>query len=160
MYVEASADAAQGESERAMDTRKRIVVVDDDEDVLEQLSQILVGEGYEVHMAASQAEGEDLLLSLHPDLAILDLMMEQEDSGFVLAYYIKKLYPDVPVVMLTGVTSATGLSFASTAPEARAWIKADRILDKPVRSEQVKDLVARLLGRQNNGLGAEAHDTA
>ncbi len=140
-----------------MDTKKQIIIVDDDEDVLEQLTQILVGEGYQVHAAASQAEGEDLLLSLHPDLAILDLMMEQHDSGFVLAHYMKKLYPDVPVVMLTGVTSATGLSFASTAPEAKSWIKADMILDKPVRAEQVKDLVARLLARQDRGPGPEAH---
>lgn len=140
-----------------MDTKKQIIIVDDDEDVLEQLTQILVGEGYQVHAAASQAEGEDLLLSLHPDLAILDLMMEQHDSGFVLAHYMKKLYPDVPVVMLTGVTSATGLSFASTAPEAKSWIKADMILDKPVRAEQVKDLVARLLARQDRGPSPEAH---
>ncbi|HSW29151.1 MAG TPA: response regulator [Longimicrobiales bacterium] len=140
-----------------MEPRKKIVVVDDDEDVLEQLSQILGGEGYEVHMAASQAEGEELLLSLHPDLAIVDLMMEEQDSGFVLAHYMKKLYPDVPVIMLTGVTSATRLSFDATAPESRSWVKADRILDKPVRAEQVKELVARLLGRRRHGVGAEAH---
>jgi CheY-like chemotaxis protein len=142
-----------------MENKKHIVIVivDDDEDVLEQLSQILTGEGYQVRAAASQSEAEDLFLSLHPDLAILDLMMEQEDSGFVLAHYVKKLHPHVPVVMLTGVTSATGLSFASTAPESRSWIKADRILDKPVRPEQVKDLVARLLGGNNRGSTSGAH---
>jgi CheY-like chemotaxis protein len=140
-----------------METRKQIVIVDDDEDVLEQLTQILVGDGYKVHAAASQHEAEDLLLSMHPDLAILDLMMEQEDSGFVLAHYVKKLYPHVPVVMLTGVTSATGLSFSSTAPEAKSWIKADRILDKPVRPEQVRDLVARLLGGYDRGSTSGAH---
>ena len=139
-----------------MDTKKQIIVVDDDEDVLEQLTQILDGEEYQVHVAANQAEGEDLLLSLHPDLAILDLMMEQQDSGFVLAHYMKKLYPDVPVIMLTGVTTATGISFASTAPESKNWIKADMILDKPVRAEQVKDLVARLLARQDREPGPEA----
>lgn len=137
--------------------RKRIVVIDDDEDVLEQLTQILEGDGYDVSTAASQAEGEDVLLSVHPDLAILDLMMEQQDSGFVLAHYIKKLYPGVPVVMLTGVTSATGLSFATAVPEARVWLKADTILDKPVRPEQVRALVARMLDLRYNGANAGTH---
>lgn len=138
-----------------VDKKTKIVIVDDDEDVLEQMSQILGGEGYEVHVAASQKEGEELLLSVHPDLVMLDLMMEEMDSGFVLAHHVKKLYPDVPVVMITAVTSATGLSFTSKAAEAKAWVKADEVLDKPVRPEQVKGIVARLLGRAEHATNGE-----
>ena len=140
-----------------MEKIKQVVIVDDDEDVLDQLTLILEAEGLKVHAAASQAEGEELLLSVHPDLVILDLMMDEMDSGFVLAHYTKKLYPDVPVVLLTAVTSATGLKFAGTTAEAKSWVKADKILDKPVRSEQVKALVSRLLGGQGHAVGAEAH---
>jgi DNA-binding response OmpR family regulator len=129
-----------------MTAKPKIVLIDDDEDILDQLSMILKAQGCEVFTAASQKEGEDLLLSVRPDLAILDLMMEQKDSGFVLAHYLRKLYPDVPVVMLTGVTAATGMSFATSTAEGRSWVKADVILDKPVRAEQVRSTVARLLG--------------
>ena len=42
------------------------------------------------------------------ELAILDLMMEEKDSGFVLCHRIKKLYPDTPVMMVIAVKAATG----------------------------------------------------
>ncbi len=125
-----------------------VLVVDDDPDVVEQLTIILQGEGYRVVAGASQREGEDLLLSTRPDVAIVDLMMEQMDSGFVLCHYLKKLYPQTPVILMTAVTSATGMSFAATSPEARSWAKADRVLDKPLRPEQIKAEVRRLLGAQ------------
>ncbi len=137
-----------------METKKKILIVDDDEDVIEQLSMILENAGYEVHAAGSQAEGEELLLSIRPDLAILDLMMEDMVSGFVLSHYMRKVYPDVPIVLLTAVTAATGLSFATTSAEARTWAKVDEIVDKPVRSEEIEALVARLLDERRRGAGA------
>ena len=130
-----------------MSEQAKIMVVDDDPDVVEQLSAVLKGDGYAVFAGGGQKEGEEMLLSLRPDVAIVDLMMEQMDSGFVLCHSIKKLYPDVPVVLLTAVTSATGLSFATPSPQAAGWVKADRVLDKPVRPEQILAEVRRLLGR-------------
>jgi CheY-like chemotaxis protein len=85
-----------------MANAKKILVVDDDSDILEQVSMILKQDGHEVHTAGTQDEAEEILLSLKPDLAILDLMMEEKDTGFVLCHRIKKLYPgqgrDWPVV--------------------------------------------------------------
>jgi len=124
-----------------------IVVVDDDPDVLEQVSIVLTRAGCEVRTAGNQQEGEELLLSVQPDLAIFDLMMEQVDSGFVLCHYFKKLYPEAPAILLTSVTATTGLSFASTSAEAQSWVKADKILDKPVRPEQLLAEVGKLLKR-------------
>ncbi len=128
-----------------MESKQKVLIVDDDEDLLEQLTQILEGAGYEVRTAASQAEGEEMLLSIRPDLAVFDLMMEEMDSGFMLSHYLKKLYSDVPVILLTAVTSSTGLSFQESSTEARSWVKVDEVLDKPVRAEQIKSVVARLL---------------
>jgi CheY-like chemotaxis protein len=121
-----------------MSEKVNVLVVDDDPDVVEQLSITLKSEGYEVFAGSSQREAEDLLLTVRPDVAILDLMMEQMDSGFVICHYLKKLYPQTPVILLTSVTAATGLSFATASPEAQSWVKADRVLDKPVRPEQIK----------------------
>jgi len=130
-----------------MNDKIRVLVVDDDPDVVEQLTVTLQGEGYEVHAGSNQQEAEELLLTLKPDVAILDLMMEHMDSGFVICHYLKKLYPQTPVILLTAVTSATGLSFATASREAQGWVKADRVLDKPVRPEQIRSEVRRLLGR-------------
>ena len=126
--------------------KKKILVVDDDLDILERLNAILSGAGYEVVTAEGRVEAEETLLKVKPDLAIFDLMMEERDSGFVLSYQIKKLYPDTPVILLTAVTGATGLSFNEQNPESQSWVKADKWLDKPVRPEQLKEEVRRLLG--------------
>jgi two-component system alkaline phosphatase synthesis response regulator PhoP len=130
-----------------MSEKIKVLVVDDDPDVVEQLSITLKGEGYEVHAGFSQQEAEELLLTVKPDVAILDLMMEQMDSGFVLCHYLKKLYPQTPVILLTAVMAATGLSFNASSREAQGWVKADRVLDKPVRPEQIRAEVRRLLGK-------------
>jgi CheY-like chemotaxis protein len=125
--------------------KKKILVVDDDPDILDQVTAILSSGEYEVVSAQGQASAEEVLLKIRPDLAIVDLMMEEKDSGFVLSYQIKKLYPGTPVILLTAVTGATGLSFASQSGEAQSWTQVDRMLDKPVRSEQLKAEVQRLL---------------
>ena len=122
-----------------------ILVVDDNPDILDQVSLILGQAGFRVVTAGSCEEGKSLLLSARPDLAILDLMMEHPDSGFVLCHHVKKLYPETPVILLTAVTAQTGMSFDLASGPARSWIKADVILDKPVRSEQLLSEVRRLL---------------
>ncbi len=125
--------------------KKKILVVDDDLDILEQITATLCAAGYDVVSAESGAAAEEAILKTRPDLAILDLMMEEKDSGFVLSYEIKRLYPETPVIMLTAVTGATGMSFASQSLEAQSWTKVDKMMDKPVRPEQLKSEVRRLL---------------
>ncbi len=128
-----------------MAERKKIMVVDDDLDLLEQMTALLTAAGYEVIPAEGHAAAEEAMLKTQPDLAVVDLMMEEKDSGFVLSYELKKLYPETPVIMLTAVVGATGLSFAAQSAEAQAWTKVDKLLDKPVRPEQLKSEVRRLL---------------
>ncbi|HOX27284.1 MAG TPA: response regulator [Candidatus Krumholzibacteria bacterium] len=128
-----------------MSDTKKILVVDDDPDCLDQTAAMLQATGHELILASSQAEAEELLLRHQPSLAVLDLMMEEMDSGFVLCHTIKKLYPDMPVILLTGVTAATGMSFKSPDPRVSRWVEADVMLDKPVRPESLRSTVAKLL---------------
>ncbi len=124
---------------------KKVLIVDDDPDVLDQVALILEGAGHEVARAESAAEAEELLLSVRPDLAVVDVMMEHPDSGIKLCHDIRRLHPDAPIILLTAVHSATGLSFKSASPQAQSWIKADLILDKPVHPERLCNEVRRLL---------------
>jgi CheY-like chemotaxis protein len=140
-----------------MSKKINILVVDDDPDVVEQLTITLQAEGYDVTACAGQQEAEEALLRHKPDVAILDLMMEQMDSGFVVCHYLKKLYPDTPVILLTSVTSATGMSFATASADAQTWVKADRVLDKPARPEQIKAEIHRLLDRSAQAAADEKH---
>jgi DNA-binding response OmpR family regulator len=125
--------------------KKKILAVDDDLDILEQMTAVLTAAGYEVAAAEGRAAAEEAILKIKPDLAILDLMMEEKDSGFVLSHQLKKLYPDMPIILLTAVTGATGLSFNAQQSDAQSWIKVDKIMDKPVRPEQLKAEIRRLL---------------
>ena len=128
-----------------MTTKKKILVVEDDIDQLDHLALLLKADGYEVITAQGQVEGEEAILAAMPDLAILDLMMENMDSGFVLCHQIKHLYPDTPVILLTAVRSETGVDFSPRSKGAASWIKADVLLDKPIRPEQLRVEVRRLM---------------
>ena len=130
-----------------MANAKKILVVDDDPDIVDQVTMILKQDGHEVHTAGTQDEAEEILLSLKPDLAILDLMMEEKDTGFVLCHRIKKLYPNTPVMMVTAVKAATGLSFAADSALQQSWLKADLLVDKPIRAEVLRNDVNGLLNR-------------
>ncbi len=132
-----------------MNEKRKVLIVDDDPDVVAQIAMVMEAEGHETFSAASQREAEELLLSVRPDLAVLDLMMEQMDSGFMLCHYLKKLYPSTPVILLTAVTAATGLSFATASSEAQSWVKAETVMDKPVRPEQIKAEARRLLAHKS-----------
>lgn len=120
-----------------------ILLVDDDVDFLEQQKIFLEGEGFTVIEAESREEAERIISGEKPDLAILDLMMDQMDDGFVLSYNIKKQYPDVPVIIVSGVTSETGIEFEEPSG-ADSWIKADVLLSKPIRFEQLRREIERL----------------
>jgi two-component system, OmpR family, response regulator len=125
---------------------KTILVADDDVDFLTQLKVQLQTAGFDVISAGGQAEAERLLEETTPDLAILDLMMENQDGGFALCYHIKKRTPEVPVVLVTAVANETGLEFDAGTDEERSWVKADAMLAKPIRFEQLRKEIDRLLG--------------
>jgi len=125
-------------------TGKTVLIVDDDEDFLLQQRLHLEAVGFSVISAGDEAEAQKAL-DVRPDVCVLDLMMEHTDSGFTLCHHIKKRYPDVPVIIITAVTSETGLEFDSYTAEERSWVKADSMLSKPVRVEQLLREIERLL---------------
>lgn len=122
-----------------------VLIVDDDSDYLFQTVTALEKKGYNIITALSQREAEDIMDSVKPDIAIFDLMMEQEDSGFILCYKMKKKYPDVPVIITTAVSRETGLSFSLDTVEDRNWIKADLYLEKGYRQDELDNEIRKIL---------------
>ncbi|MHC4874362.1 MAG: response regulator, partial [Planctomycetota bacterium] len=80
------------------------------------------------------------------DAVILDLMIDEDDDGFVLAYKAKKANPEMPVIMVTNIAGETGMEFGAETEEEQSWVKADVVLSKPVRAEQVIGELKRLIG--------------
>jgi CheY-like chemotaxis protein len=124
---------------------KTILLVDDDQDYLLEKKIQLEHAGYKVITADSAKQGLELLEQQKPDIMVVDLMMEEHDSGFSICYFSKKRYPDVPVIIVTGVVSETGLEFDAVTREERSWIKADAMLSKPIRFEQLESEIRKLL---------------
>ncbi|HKL67380.1 MAG TPA: response regulator [Bacteroidales bacterium] len=123
----------------------KVFVVDDDPDYLFQTVTMLESKGYSVISADSQKEAEEILGSFKPDIALFDLMMEQQDSGFILCYRMKRKYPGVPVILTTAVSKETGMSFGLNSEEERSWIKADKYLEKGINIEVLDKEIKKLL---------------
>jgi DNA-binding response OmpR family regulator len=128
-----------------MSEAKTVLVVDDDLDILEQYAMLLKADGYQVVQAASMAEAEETILTVRPDLAILDLMMDEKDAGFVLCTQLKRLYADLPVIIVSNVTPVTGLDFRPRNAEEGSWVRADVMLNKPLVAERLRAEIRRLL---------------
>ena len=82
-------------------SKKKILVVDDDVDYLFQQRVQLESAGFEVRTAETQADGEKMLAEEKPDLVIVDLMMENVDSGSTVAQKLKESGYKGPVYMLS-----------------------------------------------------------
>ena len=127
--------------------KKLILIADDDIDYLFQLKIIIESFGYKTITAESQNETEKIIKEIKPDLAIFDLMMENQDSGFILSYKIKNKYPDVPVIISTAVTKETGIDFSSVTGES-SLIKADLYIEKGINKEKLKFEIQKLLSKK------------
>jgi two-component system, OmpR family, response regulator len=124
---------------------KKILLVDDDTDFLFQVKLQLEKFEFDVITADTQKEAEEIIQKEKPDLAIIDLMMEREDSGFILSYKLRKKYPDVPIIIATSVSAETGIFFGLESDEERQWINADLYLEKDVTPEQLHKEILKLL---------------
>lgn len=126
-----------------------ILVADDDPDYLYQTIFNPGKADYRTVAVESQSEAESYISKFRPELAIFDLMMENDDSGFTLYYKLKKKYPGVPVILATAVSRETGLSFNLVSEEDRSWIRADEYLEKGIRAEQLDQEIMKLLKLQD-----------
>lgn len=128
-----------------MNTDKTILLVDDDTDFLAQHEMQLTAAGFKVVTAEDSNAAMDIVNKSRPDLAIVDIMLEHMDAGFTLCYHLKKKDSTLPVIVVTGVTSRTGMEFDAATKEEKSWVKADAMLAKPVRFEQLLREIARLV---------------
>lgn len=111
---------------------KNILLVDKDKEALNTNKDTLTSGGFEVKTATSAQEALDSVKESKPDLVITEVMLEHVDSGFSLAYNLKKSYPDMQVFILSDIVRKTGFQFNVNTHEQRDWIKADEFIDKPV----------------------------
>lgn len=126
-----------------MTDKKKVLIVDDDPDFLEQMDMMFQAKGYQTRTSPGRKEAEAVLEEYQPEIAVIDLMMENDDDGFVLAYRLKRKLPECAVLMVTNVTGETGLEFPRVDDSA-GWISADAVFSKPVRFEQLEEQLRKM----------------
>ncbi len=124
----------------------RILIVDDDPDIVEAMRVVLENRGYQVDSALDGQKALEQITANRPDLVILDVMMTTPQEGFNLARQLKqdKDTADIPILMLTAVKQKTGIDFKPEAGD-ETWLPVDAYLDKPVKPEVLVQKVQTLL---------------
>jgi len=108
-----------------MNTQK-ILIIDDEKDLSEALSEALKSEGYEVSQAGNGKEGLSMALSEHPDLILLDILMPEMDGHDLL----KKLREDE-----WGKTAKVVVMTVLDTMDSVAEVLEEGVVDYVVKSE-------------------------
>ena len=140
----------------------RILMIDDDSDIVEAARIPLEAAGHEFHSASSGAEGLRLVQATVPDLVILDVMMETYTSGFHVSQRLRDPSPaspyaacrDVPILMLTAIHTTTVLRFE---PD-QDYLPVDEFLEKSAGPEALVATVERLLAKRQKDVSGRGRD--
>lgn len=126
--------------------RKTVLLVDDDVDFIEANRIALEAAGLKVLTAADSTSGIETAEKEHPDLIIMDLMMEKLYSGFhaVQALNAHEATRAIPVIMVSGVTTDTGFR-VDQAGDAPGWLDVVEFINKPVDPIELAKKVSALL---------------
>jgi DNA-binding NtrC family response regulator len=119
--------------------KKHILSIDDEADIRELLEEALTMRGYRVSTAAEPELAKKIIKQDPPNLIIMDFQIEEGD-GFVLIEDIKRLGPDIPILLLTGAV------FDRTVVRDTIEKKVSRYLDKTASLSTIVSEIERLLG--------------
>ncbi|MEQ8223192.1 MAG: response regulator [Candidatus Eremiobacterota bacterium] len=120
---------------------KKILMIDDDIELVESIKTLLESRGYEFLSAPSGIEGFELAKKEDPSLILLDVMMTHDSDGLDGAIKLKneKLTAHIPVIMMTGIRKPYNLLESYASNEDFSNIKG--IYEKPLKPETLIKLV-------------------
>jgi DNA-binding response OmpR family regulator len=131
---------------------KKILLVDDDKDLVTTLAQAITMNNFEVVTAFSGHEGLKKVLSEKPDLVIFDVMMETDTAGFEAVYQIRSKrdgskyagVKDIPIIMLTAIDQVTNSRFSLNADQSFLPNISD-FLTKPVDIDELIEKINKFV---------------
>ena len=127
--------------------KAKILLVDGDTDFIDRNRAFLEQSEYEVVTACSGQECLEKAKLERPDAIVLEVMMEEHDSGFTCARHIKSdpNLKDTPILMLSSVAEKMGFRFS--LEQDGYWMKTDDFADKPLSSNELTERIEKLLAR-------------
>jgi len=131
----------------------KILVIEDDPDMVAALRMPLEANGYEMVTAPTGQEGLQKVKEVNPDLIILDVMMETTTAGFQVSLQLRNPAPEseyaayrhIPILMLTAIHTTTSLRFG---PD-EAYLPVDDFVDKPIDPDVLLEKVRALIEQSN-----------
>ena len=126
--------------------KKKILLIDDDKDLLRAFQVTLEVKGYDVVTVSDGKEGFGKIISEKPDLVVLDVMMNTNLEGYTLLHLIKKEpeFKKLPIILLTGMKDQLGVNLYSGV-EDEAMLPNVRFQDKPVDPLYLVEMITDLL---------------
>lgn len=127
--------------------KKRILIIEDEEDFSKGLQVILAANGFEVHTATTGKGGLNLAKTIQPDLIILDIMLPEID-GYKICRLLKfdERYKKIPIIMLTARTQEEDEKLGKQAG-------ADAYLVKGQKVELLMGEIKALLAKGHSSAG-------
>jgi CheY-like chemotaxis protein len=126
----------------------KILVIDDDRDLLDAARMMLEKAQFEVCVAATPDEGLKMVKAVAPDLVVLDVMMPSDYEGFAVARAIREDLEmcSLPIVILSAVHQRKQVPYRFAADQD--YLPVDAFLDKPFDTKQLVEMVKKLLGQE------------
>jgi DNA-binding response OmpR family regulator len=146
-----------------MGNGRRLLMIDDDVNLVNVFRLVCVAKGYEFFAAHSAAEALRTIPEVEPDLIILDVIMEDFVAGFRVVSELRaggpasrfSKYSKVPIIMLTSVTSKTHLDFSDRV--GTALLPVDDFIEKPVKPAEILAKIEALLARAQEQSSSGSH---
>jgi len=137
-----------------MQNRKKILMIDDDVNLVNVIKLVLEAKKFEFAAAYSAAEGLSKITEFNPDLIILDVIMEDFVAGFRVVSELRTggpsskyaAYSAIPILMLTSVTAKTNVDFSDKV--GTALLPVDAFIEKPVKPAELLVKIEELLVNQ------------
>ena len=130
---------------------KKILAVDDDRDLVASIEAFLGARGYAVTTAGNSKEAYKRIVEDKPDLIVLDVMMDYDEEGMVLAGALKTDGPtrDIPIIMLSGFNVQKDVREKVLASLMGQDWPAESFMQKPVRLAELAERIEMLLSRMD-----------
>ncbi len=120
----------------------KVFLIDDDADVIAQYQAALAGSGHELTIAGSTAEAREALKKVTPEVAVVDILMDNGIPGFDLAREIHAQAPGAPILMVSSLNSELKSPFDTTSD---AKLPIFKFLDKPVQGKTLLEEIKKAL---------------
>ncbi|PKL39106.1 MAG: response regulator [Spirochaetae bacterium HGW-Spirochaetae-1] len=120
---------------------KRILIIDDDEDIRTILQEVISLSGYEALTAEDGTEGIDMQRNKPFDLIITDIIMSGKE-GIETILELKKEYADLKIIAMSGGGRISGADYLTVAGR----IGADGTMAKPFNNKDLMALIKKIIG--------------